>query len=288
MKAKILLFSISLFSVFISGCQDSQCFNGNMTYFILTNEGLVSNSIKLNLKDTIPVGSVLAVRFETPMGQQVIEHVVSKEDLQKKELMFYSDKLDNWNKWYYKIWVDVYSDTTKQAKIETLEVSTVLRPNLRREIQKAKNMRVSKDMVTFDYMDEKWFRAYEGGDLKNYIIEYVLKNETVEDWSELITYQVAYDFSGAIKLKDFTNAIRDQFTLTECDNFVWNIIIDTPEKIIYEWQHDGCGIWPKQHEISVVVIGSEGIDSIRYTKKGVIEPQKRIQIIDSMKRSQVL
>jgi hypothetical protein len=113
------------------------------------------------------------------------------------------------------------------------------------------------------------------------VLELVLKGETVQNWSELLTIQNFANTKGNPEW--FFEGMK---TLREkrCPGATtWNVIDKDERSILYEWRAKTCAGFPEQHEISRIIDGQWNRFRIAYTAKvSEIPAETRDAFIKSM------
>ena len=102
------------------------------------------------------------------------------------------------------------------------------------------------------------------------ITEYVRGNESLENWTELVTLQTQYrmaQLSGMETAKDvYQKLVKTRER--ECPGSTrWQVIEETPGRISYEWRSKPCLGWPDQHEVSLLADGTRDRFRLAYTAK---------------------
>ncbi|HEX9163173.1 MAG TPA: hypothetical protein VF980_15820 [Thermoanaerobaculia bacterium] len=112
--------------------------------------------------------------------------------------------------------------------------------------------------------DRPWIVGYDAADGRQHVTEYVLRNETVEHYTELVTHQVILDVHHEISMADLLGAIRKGFG-PDCRNFAWTILSQDAAHATYRWSHSGCDGYSSQAEIARLSLTKEGISRWAYT-----------------------
>lgn len=116
-------------------------------------------------------------------------------------------------------------------------------------------------------MDSGWRIAYHGQSMSLNIIEYVLKGDDFENWTELFTYQNGaknhFDHSPE-KMLSALKAKREK----ECPGATeWTVIEQNENSILYEWQDKPCLSWPEQRKIARIIYGKYNWFLLHYAAK---------------------
>lgn len=106
-----------------------------------------------------------------------------------------------------------------------------------------------------------WHVGYEREQADQYIIEWVRDDETVEDWSELITFmyhEIPQSMYNGVVNETLAGLQQD------CPSFGAELLEKTDYNITIEWWDDGCGGWPAQRVVVKYVYVGNGILSLQY------------------------
>jgi TPR repeat protein len=96
--------------------------------------------------------------------------------------------------------------------------------------------------------------------------EYVKAQETLSDWSELVTWQITFG-SKAWDLQD----VKNQFLQTlsyECPDVKSAVLREGEGDLLFEWWHGECYGRIPQHHVERLVIGKVGTHQLAYSRKG--------------------
>lgn len=131
------------------------------------------------------------------------------------------------------------------------------------------------------HFDERdWQVGYEASNEQQAIVEYVLKGETVHNWSELVTLQTYFGLQKITTPEVFVMSMKKNMK----PSLQWNIISKSDNDILYEWNVMNDPEMANQHEIARGILGKKAIYFIRYTtKKPPIPLEKRNEWIDLLK-----
>jgi len=138
--------------------------------------------------------------------------------------------------------------------------------------------------LKFDFDGREWAEGYKAGDDEQGIREYVLKGETVNDWTELVTVQAFFGLQEKTTPGDYMANMRKGLKEV-CPDPMWNVIRAGKDDITFEWEVKKCPDQDNQYEIDRIISGAKAIWYIHYvTKKVPIPPEKRskwIKLIES-------
>jgi len=117
--------------------------------------------------------------------------------------------------------------------------------------------------------------------------EYVRSGATLQDWQELVTWNVTFRGTKAdlsVAQDGLLDALR-----AECTSLESRQIETSDEQRIFEWWHSGCYSRPAQHDIVRIIAGRIGVHTLSYSHKGQLSPADRerwVQRIASAKLQQ--
>ena len=132
---------------------------------------------------------------------------------------------------------------------------------------------LEKPLLVFD--ERKWKLGYQDAKQNQVIAEFVLENETVENWTELVTAQL---FIGLRSEPRYFAEYVKKKTKDTCPSTVWKTISEQPEDILYEWSVSGCKDIPDQSEIARTHLGRDGLHVIHYAIKLGEMPEDKRQV----------
>jgi hypothetical protein len=121
----------------------------------------------------------------------------------------------------------------------------------------------------------KW-KAAGGSERRGQTIaEFVPRDESVDNWSQLLTIQFI-EQRGVSPLM-----VMDQLKSkmqSRCPGSMWRIIQQDSLSVLYEWSIASCGGNPDQHEIARLLKGNDGIQRVAIaTKSADFSPSDREQ-----------
>lgn len=164
----------------------------------------------------------------------------------------------------YMVEVKIYSDDTMQEVVSTHSqaLNSPFDYNSIHGLAKSK-MLFPKHTFQFDLDGREWAKGFEHRTEAEFIREYVIKGQKIDDWSELITVWII--------LKDvnpdaFINHINNEIGKTSID-YKSNISREGANDITLTWSHKGSGQWPAQREIKRAVKFDDGVYLLSYTVK---------------------
>ena len=142
-------------------------------------------------------------------------------------------------------------------------------------------MREEDLQLYFDGRD--WVADYETSNEQQSLVEYVLKGETVNNWSELVTAHTSFGLQQIATPEEVMENTRKQLQLAlqMRPSLEWDVLRKGANDVMYEWSVTDDPQQGDQHEIARIISGKKAIYTIRYTTKNVpISPEKRQEWID--------
>jgi hypothetical protein len=116
---------------------------------------------------------------------------------------------------------------------------------------------------SFSFDTRQWQLGYQAANRQDAIREYVLHAQTVDNWSELVT---SLYFAGDVAPRPLFEQAQHDLS-RDCPSLRVSIIEESPETIIFEWQHEGCHGYPAQHEIRRISKGKTGTLTLSFVEK---------------------
>jgi hypothetical protein len=115
----------------------------------------------------------------------------------------------------------------------------------------------------FSFDSRSWQLGYQRANPSQTVREYVLSDQSIENWSEKVTsFYAITDISP----KTWFERFREDF-LRRCPTTRFSFIGESADGVIFEWQHDGCEDQPPQHGIRRHSRGRMGLLSLSYVEK---------------------
>ncbi|MCA9405988.1 MAG: hypothetical protein KC684_05580 [Candidatus Omnitrophica bacterium] len=137
--------------------------------------------------------------------------------------------------------------------------------------------------IRFTMDGENWKTGYEEYNDYMGISEYVLEDETVDDWTELIT-AMWIDVGPEVTVKNFVDSFIKSLK-EKYPSLTSNIVEQGNIKIVFEWQNHA---FPYQHEIKKIEKKGSLILSTSYVKKTEqLEDNKRALWISIISTAQM-
>ncbi|MGE4573189.1 hypothetical protein [Parachlamydia sp.] len=143
-----------------------------------------------------------------------------------------------------------------------------------------------REQLKFSFDDREWKEDFQSNDQIGSITEYTLKNETVTDWSELVTVQKlipikvsAYDY-----YLDFVKGLKKEVNPLEVRS---QVLKQSEDDILFEWSISGRdGL--SQHEWFRLIKTPQSTWVLRYTTKKLQDVEKQRPIWEKILNSATL
>jgi len=164
----------------------------------------------------------------------------------------------------YAIDLILYKDEARTQEIDRL--SQKIRSYVDTTGAKAKvsqKPRPAAHVIEHEFDGRDWTIGHEAGTQNELISEWVLPDESVHNWSELVTHQTGFRL---VDLPSYVQIIQQQLAQGSKD-FRSSTLRETPDSIVFQWSHKGSGNWPAQRAICHVMRGSDGTYSLQYAVK---------------------
>lgn len=168
----------------------------------------------------------------------------------------------------YRIVVRVFDKRGANTPIDVLQQDIVAYADTTGErvvVSRAAGVKIYPEIWRFDFDDREWALGNQGGADGHFVREYVLKDETVTNWSALITSQHWSESANPLFVmqKMMLKIARD------CPSTQMRIIDQSAETVLFEWWHRGAGPHPAQHEIRLITSTNRGTHALAFTEKGL-------------------
>ncbi len=98
------------------------------------------------------------------------------------------------------------------------------------------------------------------------MVEFVLENESVGNWSELVTTQLFAGLQEKMSVAEYVAAMHKSIG-ERCPKVKWNTIRSGDTDAVYEWSVSACSGVADQSEIARVFKGLEGIHIVHYAMR---------------------
>jgi len=157
-------------------------------------------------------------------------------------------------------------------------VATVDRRGLTEETLRA------RELVSVVHDGRDWRIGHRQVDCIQVNTEYVLPDESVQDWDELLTVQRLIGLGErGIPLADIVDRMRIGFEI-EAPVGEWRILRRGEREIVYEFTVPSDDRHAPQHEVGRMVLGDHDIHRVAYVRKGETmtdrERDKWIEVLD--------
>ena len=121
------------------------------------------------------------------------------------------------------------------------------------------------------------------------ITEFVPKEETVENWSKMLTIQsVSKANSSWRSAERFMNLLKDSIA-KKCPRVIWSVIEKTKRDILFEWRVENCPQNADQHQVQRLLDGKWNGFNIAYVRKVTeLPPDEREQWLKVLRESKIV
>ena len=119
------------------------------------------------------------------------------------------------------------------------------------------------------------------------IREFVPNNETINNWSKLLTIQFIEKEPQEYDLEASMNSRKSDVSKI-CQNLKWDILEKSQNTIIYEMYASSCQNMTSQHVLGRMIKGNNGLHLVLYTEKMKIDTKTREQWLENLKKSEVI
>lgn len=116
-----------------------------------------------------------------------------------------------------------------------------------------------------------WKVGYQGSNQRETVVEYVLPEETVDSWHELLTHQELADPSRSITLDALVEQNRKGLS-AGCPSMRWQVLAQAEREAVYQWSDGGCDGSPAQYEIAKIRRTEKGFCRWAYATKQLPVP----------------
>lgn len=132
---------------------------------------------------------------------------------------------------------------------------------------------LESERLRFDFDTRRWMLGRYDDDGYDATRRYVLENENLSQWSELVTVQ-AFRGRERVTVAEWLDMARSMMT-RQCPDLHWNVIRQDEGDVLYEWSISNCPDLDDQSEIARVVEGRAGIHVLHYAIQQVSMPPAR-------------
>ena len=118
--------------------------------------------------------------------------------------------------------------------------------------------------LTFD--DRQWEIGYEVEDTQQGMVEFVVKGENVNAWTELVTLQAFFGLQETATPESYMNGMGEGLRKA-CPDARTNLIRKGANDIVFDWEIKSCPGQEAQYEIDRVIAGTKALYVIHYATK---------------------
>lgn len=94
-----------------------------------------------------------------------------------------------------------------------------------------------------------------------YVMEWVPRDESVKDWSQMVTY--THEIAEKASFQTLMNAIIVQLQIN-CPSFTASVLEKSETSVVFRWQDDGCQGYPPQKVIAKYIYEGGGLLGLQY------------------------
>jgi len=156
------------------------------------------------------------------------------------------------------------------------------------------NVSAQREYLMGGFDPNEWKVGHQAENQNQVVVEFVLPNEKIDSWTELLTMQVLRKPRSPEPIDDLVPKMHQDMS-RRCPGMVWNVINrqfanDTEEAgMLYEWSIKDCPPDADQHEIARVVYGKFSIFRLAYVAKtSALPPEKREKWISELSKSRII
>lgn len=102
-------------------------------------------------------------------------------------------------------------------------------------------------------------------------VEYVLPDEKVDNWSELVTINYFLGLEGEDLITRFISFTKDGL-YKQCADVKWEELEKKQDSVVYTWTAQNCKGWSDQTEVARAVKSAQGLYVLHYASKKVPMP----------------
>lgn len=124
------------------------------------------------------------------------------------------------------------------------------------------------DKVNFSIDNRNWHLDFFDEGEGNFIAEYVLENESVQDWSELYTIHYFKNYKTTLPKEQFLQSFEQSLASTVTGEFTFNLLSEDPQSSFFEFIIANDPVEDDQHEVGRSFYNGDDLYMVRYTKKG--------------------
>lgn len=152
-------------------------------------------------------------------------------------------------------------------------------------VQLAFAQSVVSEFPEMQFDERSWKIGYLGTEKSRAVIEYVLNDQTIYNWTELVTIEGSFDttdFKGILENKKVSLA------KVGGDGFTWTVLEDSPTEMLVLWQFKDVSNQDNQTELIRAFAGTKGVYILHYVQKHEpLSDEKRTQWVKLLKNSNI-
>ena len=115
------------------------------------------------------------------------------------------------------------------------------------------------DFIEHKFDGRNWTPKYQAGHDLFFLTEMTVGKDNINNWSELLTSATYFNTDFNVLSTEFINVI------SKCPNIKLKTNRTSKKNITIFWEHNGCGKFKGQKEISKYMQGSDGTYTLSYT-----------------------
>ena len=143
--------------------------------------------------------------------------------------------------------------------------ATVSKPSLQAALANESNK--------FSFDGREWKLDWWNQNTKQPMLEYVLKSETVDTWTEMVTSQFFPGLQSKLSPSQFMNITIEELTKRGFQPKV-KIISQTPRSVLFEWQIENQPV-ENQYELQKIIAEPHGLHLIHYASRPTVTQDRR-------------
>lgn len=134
---------------------------------------------------------------------------------------------------------------------------------------------IEKDSISFNFDKSRWRNGYAQRNSSSAILEFVTGNETVENWSELVTIQYLKGIQEKISPEGFANMSKKHEESKMGQYVKFTILEISDNDALFEWQVEGYPGISDEHTITRVIKGKDHMILLHYAGRPHINEENR-------------
>lgn len=133
--------------------------------------------------------------------------------------------------------------------------------------------------------DESWKAIHAADDGHQTIVEFVGPAETLENWREMCTIQMLDDRRSWGTPREVMQQLEASMR-GRCPEVRWSVVEELVDRIVYEWQIQGCAGQPDQGEVAMLLRGKDGMHRTAYSHRYLpLPPERHSHWLDVLRRA---